>query len=506
MNLSPTSLTAAGKFAWARYHWLALGLVVIAAIALRLQGLDRTLTVDEAWTVAAATAPDFWATARKDVHPPLYYYLVRLVWMSADSFTALRLFSVGCGLGLLALVLVAFRKNPVAALVAGAAVAGLPGFVLFSQQLRSYSLLLLLLAVALVLAVRIFQGATDLRARILLSVVLALAAATHLITVFFLLALAPLLFWPARAGPARGWFAALLPLGPPGLLALGLKFYFITPPETLGGGWWMTVDTTTVLRALGEAVGWNEMPWLADAWSRHAPGNGWPVLAGALAAVLIALGTAWSRRPSHPLVWPLLFSAIIYTIGVISYSCLFEHVIMMRTLLPGLLPFLASLALGIGSHPVSWRRSVAAAAVFSYVAMAATPVSRRATVPDAGLRGLVAATNAVCRPGDLLLVFRAMDYSLAAYQCPPPGTEVLFFDQTVAAEPQLAGLKKRLGRLDHSRRVLVVYRDDYYLRQFRGVFDKALAEISRHGWKPGPGGWVELDLGLIVTGPAATAP
>lgn len=503
MNPSPTSPSLAGDSVSAGRYWFALSLVVIAAIALRLQGLDRTLSVDEAWTVSQAAASDFWTTARNDVHPPLYYYLVRLGQHLTTSFTGLRLSSVGCGLGLLVLAVLAFRKTPVAALVTGAAVAGLPGLVLYSQQLRPYSLLLLLLAVALVLAVRIRQGAAGPGFRILLGLVLAVAAAIHLITVFFLLALAPLLFWPVRAGHPRQWFTALLPLGPPGLLALWLKFQFITPPGTLAGGWWMSVDTAAVLGALGEVVGWNEMPWLADAWSRHAPGNGWPVLAGALATALAAIGTAWGRRSNHPLVWPLLVSAAIYTAGVIAYSCLFEHVIMMRTLLPGLLPFLASLALGIGSHPVAWRRAVAAAAVVIYVALAATPVSRRATVPDAGLRGLAATTTTACRPGDLLVVFRAMDYSLAAYGCPPAGTEVMLFDQTAAPAPQMAELQRRLAGLDPRRRVLVVYRDDYYLQQFRGVFDEAVAEISRHGWKPGPGGWQEADLGLIVAGPAA---
>jgi hypothetical protein len=491
-----------GNFGSVRRSGIALILVVIAAIGLRLLGLDRSLSVDEAWTVAQAAAPDFWTTAQNDVHPPLYYFLVRCGLKITPSFIGLRLFSVGCGLGLLVLAILPFCKRPAAAVVAGAAVAALPGFILFAQQIRSYSLLFVLLAVALALAVQIFLGVPDLRTRIMLSLVLMAAAATHLVTVFFLLALAPLLLWPARRGKARSWIAALLPLVPPGLLALWFKFFFITPPGTLAGGWWMTVDTGTIINALGEAVGWAEMQWLADAWSRHAPGNGWPVLGLAIAAALFAITTAWGRRQSDPLVWALLASAMIYTAAVIAYSCFFEHVVMTRTLLPGLLPLLAGLAWGIGTHPVAWRRTMAATAVVIYVALTAMPVVRRAATPDAGLRGLAAVTRVACRPGDLLVLFRAMDYSLAAYNCPPAGTETLQFDQTQPSSPQMLELQRRLGQLDRRSRVLVVYRDDYYLEQFRAVFDLALAKISGHGRTPRTV-WKEVDLALIVAEPSS---
>lgn len=481
-------------------------LVLLAAIGLRLLGLDRSLTVDEAWTVSVSSAPDFWAAARKDVHPPLYYFLVRQVQALSPAFTALRLFSVGCGLGLLALAVHCFRKTPAAALVAGGAIAALPGFVLFSQQLRQYALLFLLLALALALAAQTCQGAATRRTPFLLGLVLLAAAATHLITVFFLLALCPLLLWPVRAGRLRGWITSLLPLLPAGLLALWLKYHFITPPQSLGGGWWMTVDAPTIVRAFGDAFGWEEVRWMADAWSRHAPGGIWPVQAGAAGAALFALGTAWNRRQANPLVWLLLVSAVLYSSTVLLYSCLFEHVVMARTLLPGLLPLLAGLALGISTQPSAGRRTAAAAAVVLYLTFAAIPVARLALVPEAGLRGLAAATSAACRTGDLLVIFRGMDYSLAAYRCPPAGTEVMFFDQSAAPAPQMAELQRRLDRLEARRRVLAVYRDDFYLQQFRAVFDQALEEISRHGWKPGAGGWRELDLGLIVAEPAPPVP
>src|SRR6185503_6620997 len=104
----------------------------------------------------------------------------------------------------------------------------------------------------------------------------------------------------------RAWLAALWPLVPAGLLALWFKFFFITPPGTLGGGWWMSADAGAVLGAVRDVFAWDELLWLSDAAARHAPGEGWPVLLLAGAAALVATVTAWGRRQSDPLVGPLL--------------------------------------------------------------------------------------------------------------------------------------------------------------------------------------------------------
>lgn len=497
MNPTPDSSVTRATLRSGWCYALALGVLVLVALGLRLQGLRGSLSVDEAWAAAMITAPDFWAVAKSDVHPPLYYCLLRAAQHLTTSFAGLRLFSVGCGLGLVALAIGSFRKMPAGAVAAASAVALLPGFVVFSQQLRSYALLFLLLGLALAATIRVFFHPEATRTRLLLSLVLAAAAATHLIAVLFLPALVPLLLWPVRTHPPRAWVANLWPLILPGLLALWLKFFYITQPGALAGGWWISLEPGPIRDALREVLGWNEIQWLADATARHAPGNGWPVLAVTLAAALFAGGTAWRPRQHDPLVWLLLASAVIYFATVIAYSCLFEHLIMGRTLLPGLLPLLAGLARGIGLHPVKWHRSAAAAAVVLYGTLAAVPVARRAATPDAGLRGLAAATTAACRPGDLVVPFRAMDFGLSVYHCPPAGTGRLFLDQTKPAEPQLKELARRLAALEPGRRVLVVFRDDFYHQKFLGVFDQAVAEIARHG-RTLRVAWHEKDLTLIV--------
>jgi hypothetical protein len=281
---------------------------------------------------------------------------------------------------------------------------------------------------------------------------------------------------------------------------LALKFLFVTPPQNVSGGWWIPVDAAAILQAWRDVFGWSEMQWMADAWSRHAPGGVWFILLGAIAAGSVAAATAWMRRPVDPLATALLLVAVIYAVSVTLYSRLFEPILMMRTLLPGLLPFLAGLARGIATHPVAWRRSLAATMALGYGLVAAIPVARLAMIPEPGLRELAATAKAACRPGDLLVSFRAMDYSLSVYQCPPAGTVAMLFDQSAPMPPQESELRERLARLAPDRRVIMAYRDDYYLRRFREVVDQVIAEGSRGRQAPAVA-WKNPEFVLLIAEP-----
>jgi hypothetical protein len=493
----PAAVHNPAAAARARQMLVPLVALVMLAVALRVMGLDRSLWIDEAGSLAQASAPDFWAIARHDVHPPLYSALLRLGLKLTSSVVALRLFSVACGLGTVVLAAVALRKSVHAMLVGGFVAAALPEFTLRSQQLRPYALLFLLLAIALALAVRVFNGTANPGTRLALMFVLLAAAATHLVTAFFLLALAPLLAWPGRTRGLQTGVVSLLPLLPAGLLLLWFKFGFVDQPGDLAEGWWMPRATpAVVLGALGDTIGWPYVQWLADAASRHVPGGGVLVRGLAIVAPLFAVWIAWARR-IEPVVAALLTSALIYIFAIVAYSRVFEPVLVGRTLLPALLPLAAGLAWSIGSRPRAWPRTAATAAVALYVAFAALPVARLAFTPSAGLRGLAAVARTSFRPGDCVVLFRAMDYGLRPYWPDFSHSNPILFDQTRPPAPQLTGLDERLDHLAPDARVFLAYRDDFYFQHNRAAFDGVLAEFAAHG-RPAHTLWHENDLMLLL--------
>ena len=124
-------------------------IVITMGAILRLHGLDRqSLWMDELYSVQASRSLDaIWAFYQWDLHPPLYSLLLH-GWISVtgNSETAARLLSALCGIATLGVVWFLGRKTlgtPVAL-----AFLGLMAFsqraIYFSQEARSYALLILL--------------------------------------------------------------------------------------------------------------------------------------------------------------------------------------------------------------------------------------------------------------------------------------------------------------------------------------------------------------------------
>src|SRR5262245_44841818 len=226
------SLSLAGSAStWLR--WEVPAAILAFATAVRLLGLDKSLWLDEASSYVQATAADFVAAAREYAHPPLYYALLRTGLHATHSFPILRLFSVGCGVGTVAVFCFFFgARQRVAGWYAGVLLAASPPFVLNSQELRQYALLSFELALALWLAWRLVQDSRRTpRALIGLAIMLALAACTHLITSFFIVALGCMTLWRMRREPLDqlGWVA--LCFVPAALLLWFFKSRFLTQAE-----------------------------------------------------------------------------------------------------------------------------------------------------------------------------------------------------------------------------------------------------------------------------------
>ncbi len=464
-------------------------------LGLRLLNLTDSLWLDEAGSLSRASASDFWTAARSDVHPPLYFLLLRLGLKFTHSFAILRLFSVLCGVGLIALVLVLFRRKPVAATVLGVFVAGLPELVRHSQELRPYSLLFLLLGGALLLSIGAASGESSLGRSLGLSLILVLAAATYIGTAFFVLGLIPLLLYPAVRSGKTPILRAILALAPAGLLLLLLEFGFLQRPAQLPDGWWIPPATMGQLTSsLAEASGWNGFGQFADAVSRHLPGSGGAIRIAGAAGLVFAAWVAWGRRNGDKISWLLAISGIVYIGSLVAYSRLFTPIVIARTILPGLLPLAAGTALGIAGNRHRIQILGATMAISAFVLFANEPAIRRAFFPhDDGLRALARVMHSRYHPGDQIVLFKSMDYGLVPYWPDIAATNPLRIDQAQPISAIVVSLRSRISSLQDSGRVLIALRADYYTAVHPLEVSAVLNELKMDGLEPKEA-WRDADL------------
>jgi len=132
-----------------RWEWLALGAILLLALALRFYRLDaQSLWNDEGTSVALAQR-DLVAIARDaahDIHPPLYYYLLHYwVALAGSSEFAVRSLSALIGVLLVACIWLLSRRlfGPTESALAALLAALSPFQVYYSQEARMYILLAL---------------------------------------------------------------------------------------------------------------------------------------------------------------------------------------------------------------------------------------------------------------------------------------------------------------------------------------------------------------------------
>lgn len=142
-------------------------IVVGVALLASLSAYDA-LWFDESYSVALVRHPlgEIWRIASSDVHPPLYYYLLKLVWLPfPDDVVAYRLFSVAA-LGCLSLLGYTHLRRDFGGRV-GIAFSFLtlvsPWSFRMSSQIRMYSWAALFVGVCLIYGLRIIRALREAR-------------------------------------------------------------------------------------------------------------------------------------------------------------------------------------------------------------------------------------------------------------------------------------------------------------------------------------------------------
>ena len=175
---------------------LEYGLLPILLLAAGIRFYDLTAAAiwgDEGSSLLLSqySLIEIWRHAARDVHPPLYFMLLHgWIALFGDGILSVRMFSavpgiVTVGLGVWLVALLAGRR---AAILAGVLLALLPTAVRYSQEVRMYALLgMLLLGATLALAYWVRQPRRR-RYLLIYSLLLALAFYTHYFTVLCVLA------------------------------------------------------------------------------------------------------------------------------------------------------------------------------------------------------------------------------------------------------------------------------------------------------------------------------
>lgn len=481
-NPLSASPPAAAPSAPAR-SWLDLAVpvaILLFAAALRLLGLDKSVWFDEASSFVQATGPDFVATARNYDHPPLYFGLLRIGLSITPSFPLLRLFSVACGVA--AVAIFCFwpdRRSRRTGWLAALLLAAAPGFVTHSQELRQYALLSFAFAASLACAWRLTQEPRNNAALAGLAAALTLAAATHLLTVFFAFALAAWLLWTFRRSPPRILARLAFAFLPAVLLVVFLKTYFLQATVKTPGIWWMPpVSPELLLRVFRTNTGWDAISQFSYACEHYLHGIRYVVLLASAAAGAFVAWTAFVHRNAGP-ARSLLAIAGIYWAALIGYSVADAPIVWPRTMLPGMLPCFLAVSLGLSTHPLSRRRipAIAAASLLAF-AMTVPWVRGLAWQPQEDLRGLTSTVRTHAVPAHLLVLVNEVDYSFAPYWPKPNRPAALHVQLRDPFDRVLPTLQAHLGG------VLLVYREDLLLVHNRSALDAIRRALAEHRGSP----------------------
>ncbi len=352
-----------------RTFWVVAGLTVLAA-TLRFATLGaQAYHHDEIVTASRVLRGGFWhameAVGFSESAPPLYYALA-WVWTQLTGTGEVGLRSVSALAGVatvpVAYLLGAESRDRRAGIVAAALVAVNPMLLWYSQEARSYALLVLSTAVAALYFVRALgdvpRGTSSGRKNLTLwGVFSALALATHYFAIFPIALEAVWLLWRRRRDAVAGlWIVLLagLALAPLAIHQMSLGHAEWIGGRSLGHRVW-EAGVTFVLGETGDIVSRPEtvlpavLPLLA-------------VLAGLL---LLALRGDRGERRAGGLMLGL---AAVTVVGPLALALVApdKDYVLARNLLPALLPLLVAVAIGVTARRARRAGMVIATVLVAY--------------------------------------------------------------------------------------------------------------------------------------------
>src|SRR5262249_8601780 len=200
-----------------------------------------------------------------------------------------------------------------------------------------------------------------------------------------------------------------------------------------------------------------------------------------LAAVLV-VWTAWGRTSAGG-AQVLLSMALLYWGLVIAYSLAVVPIVWPRIMLPGMLPFMLGLGLGVATHPRGRQRAAAGTAVVLLAMTMMVPwVSGLAWQPLEPLRAVSDALKRNSKPADLLVLVDGVDWALEPYWAEyKERRRVLKVGLGEPVERTVAAVRTAQAGRPPGSALVLLYRSDLFSAPRQNVLDEIMSAISRGG-------------------------
>lgn len=461
-----------------RAYRLAAAAVLCLGLSLRLIGLDKDIGVEEAYVLKVALSQNLSPELVLAHHPPLFYFFFWL-WSkmgSGDAF--MRLPSVLFGIGTVAVLMKWIKPySHLGSLLAGLYCATLPMMLLYSQEIRGYSLLLFASTLAFYFASQLVREPERLSSYVGLGLSLAVAVATHTVGVLLLMSVCA--FAASRQSTWRRFHlaGAGLALGVP-LCVFALQFVLFPHTSRDASTWWMPdISRSLFLYTSRSLLGISQVRW--PFWLVK---NIFPVLEDTIvdllrrdldAIIMYSLVLLSFTFGNWRRTFPFLAAAIAYWGQMVVCSVIVIPIVMPRTALPGILPFIAFVGLQITTVRLRKLRIVLVAGlVLLCLVFAVNWIGKEAGKPIERWTEIVALLESTRQPDDVVILYPEFYITTGlGHYVDLSSTRVVgvsFWSSLNAVDGEIRGLLAEMKSKADSSAVFVISVDVTWCKGYQG--------------------------------------
>lgn len=464
---------------WFRFSAIQFAVITFSivcwALGMRLLGLTKGIWLDEYASIALAFHEDFFRDQRIFDHPPLYFFLLR-VWSSFNTSEAfLRLPSVAFGIGTLIVLMQWVRRYSwFGSVLVGIVGATLPMMLRYSQEIRQYSLLLLATALAFWFASLLVEQPVTAAPYVGMALSFMLAVSTHLVGVMVIPSVLVFIALQIERQQVR-WRMTLAVVVTP--VVVFSMVYVVLLRHIRGGttSWIPQVSLSFVRTTMELLFGVDILRMFQAEVQQRSGGVEWlayllPVL-GILLGIGILLGN-WRRG------FPLLTAALVFWTQTIVYSLVASPIFMYRTVLPGLVPMLAFVAVQIATARFRPAK-IAASAVLVVVSLvfAISWTTSHAWMPYESWRQLTEAVRAARTEEQLVVFYPQYVVGPVKYYYPAlPDEAILSLDKRLENN-EIEQIATRV-QSTHASGIILVVRSDATVAQYSQQYEQLRTRLE----------------------------